>query len=229
MKRLLKRLLNEFNKTLRCLYRVAKSERLHFALRLSSRVFVGCLALFIICSFGINSLVCALTESRIHLSPPIAAEKYDCILVLGAGLRPDGSPSDMLHDRVACAVEAYSPDTAEVIIMSGDKKIGVDYDEPKAMASLAVSLGVPESEIERDDFGYSTYLSLLNARDEYGAQRVLIVTQKYHLSRAIYIADRLGLDAEGLACDTRLYSGRLFRSLREFAARVKDFSVTVFK
>lgn len=182
-----------------------------------------------VCAFAVNSLVCALTESRIYTALPSDVEKYDCILVLGAGLRPDGSPSHMLEDRVVTAVMAYSPERADVILMSGDKKIGVDYDEPGAMAALAVSLGVPESAIVRDDFGYSTYLSLLNARDEYGARRVLIVTQKYHLSRAIYIADMLGLEAEGLACDVRLYRGRLFRSLREVAARAKDFSVMIFE
>ena len=225
----MKRSFKKLNKMLRPLLSLAKSDRVHFALRRTCRVAVGCAALIIACALAINSLVCAVTRSRIYTALPSDGESYDCILVLGAGLRPDGSPSHMLEDRVVAAVRAYSPERAGVMIMSGDKKIGVDYDEPGAMADLAVSLGVPESEIVRDAFGYSTALSLLNVRDEYGAERVLIVTQKYHLARAIYIADRLGLEAEGLACDTRLYSGRLFRSLREVAARVKDFSVMIFE
>lgn len=221
--------MKKLKKVLGRLSSVLYSKRFRFGVRSSLRVAIGCTALLAVCAFAVNSLVCALSESRIYTALPSDGEKYDCILVLGAGLRPDGSPSHMLEDRVATAVRAYSPDRADVILMSGDKKIGVDYDEPGAMAALAVSLGVPESEIERDDFGYSTYLSLLNARDEYGARRVLIVTQKYHLSRAIYIADRLGLEAEGLACDVRIYRGRLFRSLREVAARAKDFSVMIFE
>ncbi len=148
---------------------------------------------------------------------------FDCVLILGAGLKSDGTPSDMLHDRVSIGTQAYLSDPGRfgVLLMSGDRT--GDYDEPDAMKSLAVSLGADEKTVFCDYEGYSTYESILRVRDVYGAKRVLIVTQEYHLYRAVYTARALGMDACGLSADTRRYRKELYRNTREALARYKDF------
>ncbi len=167
------------------------------------------------------------TKSRI-LTPAeaqtaAAEQPFDCILILGAGLREDGSPSDMLHDRVMTGVEVFlsNPHAFGAILMSGDHT--GDYNEVAAMKALAVKAGVSSSRIFLDHEGYSTYESISRVKDVFGARRLLIVTQAYHLHRALYIADALGLDARGVSADLRPYRGQTKRELREVLARYKDF------
>lgn len=163
-------------------------------------------------------------------------QSFDCILVLGAGLRDDGSPSHMLYDRVLTAVELYgalsdgtadsadsaeSPASATPLVMSGDHT--GDYNEPAVMKQTAVDLGVPSEVIFLDHEGYSTYESIWRVREIFGAERVLIVTQEYHLYRALYIARTLGLDAYGVSADKRAYRKQTYREVREMLARYKDF------
>lgn len=148
------------------------------------------------------------------------AAPYDCILVLGAGLKDDGTPSDMLADRVTTACELYERLGGIPIIMSGDHS--GDYDEVTAMKALAVSLGVDSSDIFLDHKGYSTYESVYRAKETFGAGRLLIVTQEYHLYRAIFIARNLGMEADGVSADTRPYRGEVSRRVREGLARYKD-------
>lgn len=145
---------------------------------------------------------------------------FDCILVLGAGLRPDGSPSDMLHDRVAVGVELYHALDGVPLLMSGDHT--GHYNEVAAMQALAVSLGADAEKIVSDPKGYSTYESIIRAREIYGAKRILIVTQEYHLYRALYLAEALGMEAYGVSADLRSYAGQTKREVRELLARYKD-------
>ena len=150
-------------------------------------------------------------------------KKYDCILVLGAGVRSDGSPSDMLADRLDVAVDLYTSGVSDVIVLSGDRDDAEEYDEVTAMANYCLSVGVPEADIVRDEKGFSTYESMynLNELDEY--ETVVVVTQKYHLYRAVYIAEKMGFEAVGADAATRRYRGQLYRDIREVAARTKDF------
>ena len=151
----------------------------------------------------------------------LADGDFDCILVLGAGLRADGSPSPMLYDRVkvACGLHEASPETP--LLMSGDHS-GY-YNEVGAMKKLATEEFLVASEdVFLDHEGYSTYESIYRAKEMFGAQRVLIVTQEYHLYRAIHIARSLGLDAVGVAADERPYTKRIRRETREIFARYKD-------
>lgn len=150
---------------------------------------------------------------------------YDCILVLGAGLKADGTPSDMLADRVTTAVHLYGPAGRVPLLMSGDHT--GDYNEVRAMKSLAVSLGVDSEDVFLDHQGYSTYESLYRAREVFGARRVLIVTQEYHLYRALFIARTLGMEADGVAADRRPYRGEAVRQTREFLARYKDMFLSL--
>ena len=168
----------------------------------------------------LNLYVVRSTEDRIH-TDQLPADGADCILVLGAGVRPDGSPSDMLFDRVQTGLSLYHSGTAPKLLMSGDHG-QTDYDEVACMLSLAREDGVPAEDIFLDHAGFSTYESLVRAKEVFGAQRVVIVTQKYHLHRALYIADSLGLEAVGVSADLRSYRGQRMRDAREAAARVKD-------
>lgn len=129
----------------------------------------------------------------------------------------------MLADRVRIGCELYltDPERFGRLILSGDRT--GDYNEVAAMQSLAVELGVPPERIQPDYEGYSTFESVSRARDSFGARRILIVTQEYHLHRAVYIARSLGLEAYGLSADPRPYANQIRRDLREALARFKDF------
>ena len=140
-------------------------------------------------------------------------KKYDAIVVLGAGLRPDGTPSNMLEDRLKGAIELYKKGVAPKIILSGDCS-GEDYDEVSSMRKFCIDNGVSASDIIRDDAGFSTYETMDN-----------VVTQKYHIYRSVYLARRMGADADGFSTDYREYIfwAQRKRDVREFAARIKDF------
>ena len=147
---------------------------------------------------------------------------YDCILVLGAGLRSDGTPSDMLADRLDVAIDLYNSGASPIMVLSGDRS-GEDYDEVSSMRRYCVAKGVPAEAIVEDGKGYSTYESILNVKKDGSYKDIVIVTQKYHLFRAIYIAEKMGLSADGADAALRTYRGQMFRDIREVAARTKDF------
>ena len=149
-------------------------------------------------------------------------KKYDCILVLGAGVRPDGTPSHMLEDRLRGAVALYEAGVSDVLLLSGDNS-GEDYDEVSAMVKYCLERGVPESAIVRDDIGFSTSESVYNTVRTLGYRDIIVVTQEYHLYRAIYMIKRMGADADGFATDYRAYSMQIKRDVREYVARCKDF------
>ena len=178
---------------------------------------------------GINAYVIGTTKARI-LSVDAAAElaEVDCILVLGCGVWDDGTPSHMLEDRLVRAVELYEQGTAPKLLMSGDHG-REDYDEVNAMKTYAVDAGIPSMDIFMDHAGFYTYESMYRARDVFQAETVVIVSQGYHLYRAIYIARALGLDAYGVAADYRAYAGETSRQLREALARVKDVGTTLLR
>ena len=153
---------------------------------------------------------------------------FDCILVLGAGVRADGSPSDMLTDRLKVGLELYSAGASDRILMSGDH-MSANYDEVGAMKKFAIDAGVPSNVIFLDHAGLSTYESMWRAKELYGAENILIVTQGYHLYRAVYIARALGMNAYGVSADLRTYRTQLLQDVRESVARVKDFLYVLAK
>lgn len=186
------------------------------------------LILVILSPLAINAYVKVSVKSRI-ISPDDAAKlNADCILVLGAGVYADGTPSPMLKDRLLQGIELYNAGASDRLLMSGDHG-RKEYDEVNAMKQFAIDRGIPSEEIFMDHAGFSTYESLYRARDIFLAKKIIIVTQEYHLYRALYIADALGLDAYGVAADPRQYAGQEYRELREIAARVKDFFQVIIK
>ena len=157
-----------------------------------------------------------------YLREADTAGSADCVLVLGAGLLPDGKPSLMLTERINTGVALYKSGAAPRLLMSGDHS-REDHDEVNAMKDAAMAQGVPSEDIFMDHAGFSTYDSMYRAREIFGAEKLIIVTQAYHLPRALWIARRMGMEAVGVACDTARYRGQLYRDLREVLARDKDF------
>lgn len=175
---------------------------------------------------AINHLVIAQATPYI-LPADAAGEGYDCILVLGCGVHGT-TPSHMLEDRLLQGIELYHSGASGKMIMSGDH--GRDhYDEVNVMKDFAIDRDVASSDIFMDHAGFSTYESMYRAKEIFQAEKILIVTQKYHLYRAVYNARALGLDAYGVASDPRTYVGRVYREIREVLARNKDFIYSVIK
>ena len=146
---------------------------------------------------------------------------YDAIIILGAGVRDDGSMSDMLRDRMDAGIALYHSGVAEKILVTGDH--GTDeYDEVNTMKAYAVECGVDSSDVFMDHAGFSTYDSIVRAYEIFGIRRAVIVTQRYHLYRALYIADYTGIYACGVSADPHTYRGQIFRDVRELFARAND-------
>ena len=179
--------------------------------------------------FGIDAYVVHSTSERI-LSPEDAAqlEDVDCILVLGCKVQADGEPSAMLHDRLRRGVELFQMGAAPKLLMSGDHGT-MTYNEVQSMKQFAIDEGIASSDIFMDHAGFSTYESIYRAQDIFQAKKIIIVTQEYHLYRALYVAKALGLEAYGVSSDYRNYSGQTARDIREILARNKDFLTSVFK
>lgn len=172
---------------------------------------------------GINLYIVIKEKSRMISLEEASDFEADCIVVLGAGIRDDGSPTWMLEDRIKIGDKLYQNHAADKIIMSGDHG-RENHDEVNTMKNYAINEGIPSEDIFMDHAGFETYDSLYRARDIFGAKKVIIVTQEYHLYRALYIADRLGLEARGVTSDLRFYSKKMaYWKFREYLARVKSF------
>lgn len=180
---------------------------------------VGCFMIV-----GINIYMCQSTRNQFSHE----LENADCILVLGAGVRKDNTPTSMLNDRLEEAIQLYKDNKAAKIIMSGDHG-REDYDEVNVMKRFAIEKGVPSSDIFMDHAGFSTYESIYRAKEIFQVQKMIIVTQDYHLYRALYIANELGIEAVGYASNPRTYRGQLKRDVREIAARCKDYFTCLYK
>ena len=178
---------------------------------------------------GINSYVKKNAADQI-ITPEEAAEltDADCILVLGCYVYDSGRPSDMLADRLRRGIQLYQAGVAPKLLMSGDHG-QKDYNEVKAMKLKAMEAGIPSEDVFMDHAGFSTYESIYRARDVFAADKVIVVTQEYHLYRALYIAEQLGVEAYGVSSDLNTYGGQSMRDAREVLARCKDWVMCIFK
>ena len=153
---------------------------------------------------------------------------FDCILVLGAGVYSDKTPTQMLNDRLVVACEAYELGLSDRIIMSGDHRSD-DYNEPAVMKKFAIEQGIDSKVVFMDHAGVSTYDSVYRAINIFGAKKILIVTQEYHLYRAIFIARSLGAEAYGVSSNLRSYRKQPIYTAREWVARVKDMMFSMLQ
>lgn len=193
-------------------------------------VSIICLALLGgITVLGINAYVKHSVADRI-LTSEEAAElaDVDCIMVLGCQVKDSGKPSDMLADRLRRGIEVYELGASPKLLMSGDHG-RTEYDEVNTMKQVAIDAGIPSSDVFMDHAGFSTYESVYRARDIFEADKIIIITQEYHLYRALFIAEKLGVEAYGVASDYHTYYGQAMRDFREILARNKDFLMTIFK
>lgn len=162
------------------------------------------------------------TSAR-YIMEPEQVPAAEVILVLGAYVFPDGTLSFMLYDRLNEAFDLYQSGKAGKILVSGDHG-QMDYDEVNAMKSFLKEKGVPSEDVFMDHAGFNTYESVYRAREVFQAEKIIVVTQGYHLKRAVFAARELGLDAYGVASDRHDYGPVMIKyNLREVAARNQYF------
>lgn len=180
---------------------------------------------------GINVAVIVTTKDDIVTREQAMLEAKDkpsdAIVVLGASVFADGTPSNILQDRLDDGIALYFAGVAPKIIMSGDSGT-LEYDEVGSMKDYAIGQGVPSGDIFCDHAGFSTYESMYRAKNVFNAQRIVVATQTYHLYRALYSAQGLGMQALGVPSDYREYANQNHYDLREVPARVQDFFKTLF-
>lgn len=192
-------------------------------------ILLGIAAVGVATIFGINAMVKNSTKDQILSNEEAARlQDVDCILVLGCGIHDDGSPSDMLHDRLRRSMELYELGVAPKLLMTGDHG-RVGYDEVDTMKSFAVDAGIAPENVFMDHAGFSTYESMYRAKEIFQAKKIVIVSQEYHLYRAIYIAESLGMEAYGVSANYRNYRNQKGMDTREVLARVKDTFSCIFK
>ena len=185
---------------------------------------VGVAALLIV-----NSHVKSAGKDRILTVEQAAKlDDADCIIVLGCQVKDDGSLSHMLRDRLMRGLEVYEAGAAPKLLMSGDHG-RENYDEVGAMKNYAIENGVPSEDVFMDHAGFSTYETIYRAKEVFEANKVIIVTQEYHLYRALYIAEQFDIEAYGVSADLNTYAGQSMRDFREVLARCKDWGMCLFK
>ena len=167
------------------------------------------------------------TEERVFsLEETEKVYGVDCIIVLGAYVKTNGQPSDMLRDRLDTAIALYESGVSDRILVSGDHG-SAGYNEVGIMKKYLVENGIPESDVFMDHAGFSTYETMYRAKEVFLTdsyyKKVIVVTQEYHLYRALYIAESVGLDAYGVPADLHTYRGQIKRDIREVLARFKDY------
>lgn len=197
-------------------------------IRILAAVMGGCVLLGGVAAIIASKYVKKSTSSRIITVEQAAIlNDVDCILVLGCQVKSDGVPSHMLEDRLRRSVELYNAQAAPKLLMSGDH--GQDnYNEVGTMKQYAIDEGIPSSDVFMDHAGFSTYESMYRAKEVFGVKKIVIVTQEYHLYRALYIAEKMDIEAYGISADYRSYWGQGKREIREIMARCKDMLATAF-
>ena len=199
----------------------------HFSLKKLLLIF-GLLCLAVAVLFvAINAHVIRISAPRlISADAATNLEKVDCILVLGSSVQPNGTLNRVVRERVDTALTLYESGVSQRLLMSGDHG-KVNYDEVNAMKQYCVDKGVNPDVIFLDHAGFNTYDSIYRAKAIFGIQKMIIVSQEYHLYRAVYIANELGIDAYGVTAEQEADTA-LITNLREPVARVKDYFSCAF-
>lgn len=145
----------------------------------------------------------------------------DCIMILGAGIKDDETPTPMLKDRLDTGILLYEAGVASKILLTGDNG-SKEHNEIHVMLNYVKKAGVPEEDIFCDHAGFSTYDSMYRAKTIFKVTNLIVVTQTYHEYRALYIGEKLGLQVMGISSDQEKYAGQPAREIREVLARIKD-------
>ncbi len=170
-------------------------------------------------------MITSTSASIISVSQIRQYEDHDVIMVLGSRVNSDHQPAETLSLRLDKTAEAYQFISSSLIICSGDNRPERNY-ETDSMRAYLVEKGVDNQDIVVDEDGYRTYDSIKSLVSDFRNKHVILITQKYHLYRALYIAHRMGIDAIGIAAED-LGTNFLYRNVREYFARVKDFLLCI--
>lgn len=146
--------------------------------------------------------------------------KVDCIIVLGAQIYQNRTPSPMLQDRLDGAVWLFESGYSDRILVSGDHRED-NYNEPRVMYRYLLDQGIPDEAIFMDHYGLDTYDTIYRAQHVFQIKTAIIATQRFHLERALFIADKIGIKAIGYATDPRIYASEVYMFVREMGARLK--------
>ena len=192
-----------------------------------ARLLLGLAFLAVMVLFGPRAYTFVRYQPGIHTPAEAPVERV--AIVFGAGLTRRGTVTRVLHDRVATAAELYHAGKVSQLLLSGDNR-AADYNEPAAMRAAALELGVPDTAIVLDPAGTSTYATCYRARSVYGLESALLVTQEFHLPRALFLCDALGVQPTGVSADRRFYREQVlafwnFREVFATAAAVWDVVV----
>lgn len=191
-------------------------------------ILITIMTIIVLSPLLINLYVILNTTSNIIIKEEYQQLKdVDYILILGASVRRE-RPSPMLEDRLKKAIELYNINTQNKILVTGDHT-KEDYDEVTIMKNYLLENNIPEEKIIMDPAGVSTYDSIFRVQKQLKAKKIIIVSQKYHLYRALYIANSLGIEAYGVPADDIKYKGATYREVREILARNKDFIKSIIK
>ncbi|GAK48800.1 hypothetical protein U14_00007 [Candidatus Moduliflexus flocculans] len=179
--------------------------------------------------FGVSAYISYAAKPAIYADISQIPPTYTA-LILGAKVHGGGRLSNMLEDRVLTGLALYRQGKVKKLLLSGDHGQQA-YDEVNAMREYLLKQGVPAQDIFMDHAGFDTYSSMYRARDVFQVRDVIVVTQAFHLPRAVFLARSLGLDAVGLAADRRTYTqaSRLKAAVREPLARVKSFAEALLR
>ena len=190
------------------------------------KIFIIILLCLMLIPFIINFYVVFKVNNKIVNIDEIN-RNYDYGLVLGCGVKKDGSPSLMLQDRLDKAIEIYNKGLINNIIISGHHSN--DYSEVDVMEDYLINHNINKAVIVRDNEGFSTSESIENYQKKFADKSVIIITQEYHLYRSLYLAQKFNLNAIGTPTKMVNYGGQIFRNIREILARNKDFLKYIFK
>lgn len=184
-----------------------------------SGIFITVVASILTC-IGINKWVIYSTKANIVTLDNV--EKAQCIMVLGASVKSNGEPSTMLEDRLETAYKVSEQTGVQTFLLSGDHGTK-RYDEVNTMRMYLEGKGIIKQNIFLDHAGFSTYESMYRAKEIFEVESMIVVTQGYHLPRALYIAKQLGIEVQGIAADSYTYLDMSKYEKREELARIKDF------
>lgn len=192
----------------------------------NKKIFIILLASVLSLCFLIFAAVCVINaivigSSKDNIRVISSDDGYNTAVVFGAKVHKGGTLSHMLQDRMDTAIALYKNGSVKILLLSGDGS--GKWSEVEYMKKYAVENGVAEEDIILDGEGFSTIETVRRAKDVFSVEKCVLVTQKYHLYRAIYSAEKLGMDVAGASADVRTYAGQFYRDVREVLARVKDF------
>jgi len=167
-------------------------------------------------------------NDRIYNNIDSLDKASDYIIVFGAGLKPGNMPSDILADRIITAVSLYNAGKGSKILMSGDS-VDDNHDEVEVMSAYAENLGVKTEDILKDEKGYDTYSTCWRAKNIFGINNATLITQEYHMNRALYICNNVGINSYGVTSDLNIYKDIKKFKIRESFAFLKSFFEVLFK